>query len=128
MSKLRFLALWSVTLVALGTVSVPAFTVWGAAGAAATLSVGPLGPGSFVAVAPSRLLDTRRNLGGSGPVAAHGTVHLQVTGGVVPSNAAAVVLDVTAIAPSRSGYITAYPDLTTAPIASDLNFAAGQTI
>ena len=84
--------------------------------------------GAFVATAPTRLLDTRHNTGWPGPVAAHGTVDLVVTGGVVPSGVTAVILNVTVTAPAQPGNITVYPDLTTRPNASNLNFVAGQTI
>jgi hypothetical protein len=88
-------------------------------------------PGAFTALAPKRLLDTRIGVGAAkAAVAPGGTVHLQVTGGTtgVPTGAAAVVLNVTATAPTRSGVITAYPDGTTMPTASNLNYVAGQTV
>lgn len=88
----------------------------------------PSVPGTFRAIAPTRLLDTRHNTGSAGPVSAHGTVHLQVTGSVVPSGASAVVVNVTVTAPATAGNITVYPDLTTEPTASNLNFVSRQTI
>ena len=85
--------------------------------------------GTFVATAPTRLLDTRHNVGASGPIMSHGTVFLQVTspGGLVPTGASAVVLNVTVTAPTQPGNITVYPD-GPRPNASNLNFVAGQTI
>jgi len=57
-------------------------------------------------------------------------VHLQVLGrgGVPASGVSAVVLNVTVTAPSRAGFITAYPNGTARPTASNLNFVAGQTV
>ena len=88
----------------------------------------PAAPGAFKAVTPTRVLDTRHNTGSTGPVASGATVHLQITGGVVPSGASAVVVNVTVTQPTRAGNITVYPDLNSAPTSSNLNFVAGQTI
>ena len=87
-------------------------------------------PGGFTSLAPSRLLDTRTGLGGATTVAPGGTVYLQVTGrgGVPASGVSAVVLNVTATAPTKAGYVTTYRDGTTRPGVSSLNFAAGQTV
>lgn len=91
----------------------------------------PAAAGTFNALAPSRLLDSRFGNGYSGPVAgAGGTVPLQVTGrgGVPASGVSAVVLNVTVTNTKAAGFITAYPSGTTRPNASNLNFAAGDTI
>src|ERR1700722_3719171 len=89
----------------------------------------PTPAGTYVALSPARVLDTRVGTGGSaaGPM---GTVHLQVggVGGVPASGASSVVLNVTVTAPTRLGFITAYADGTTMPVASNLNFVAGQTV
>jgi hypothetical protein len=87
-------------------------------------------PGSFVALSPSRLLDTRVSSGGSGPVSAYGSVDLQVTGrgGVPSSGVDAVILNVTVVTPQASGYATVYPTGTAAPNASNLNFTPGQVV
>jgi hypothetical protein len=45
----------------------------------------------------------------------------------VPTDATAVVLNLTAVAPTRTDSITAYPDGTTAPGASALDADAGRT-
>ena len=84
--------------------------------------------GTYVPVAPARLLDTRTGSGGAAP-AANGTVHLQVLGrGSVPaSGVAAVALNVTVTSPARSGYIRVYADGTSRPTVSNLNFRAHQT-
>ncbi|WP_206665913.1 hypothetical protein, partial [Pedococcus bigeumensis] len=90
----------------------------------------PSAPGAYTPLNPARVLDTRTNLGGTGPVAAHGTVHLQVAGrgGVPASGVSAVVVNVTVTAAKSAGFLTVYPDGSTMPTASNLNFAAGQTI
>ena len=49
-------------------------------------------------------------------------------GGVPATGVSAVVLNVTAVDPSAAGYLTAYPQGMTAPTASNLNYAPGETI
>jgi alpha-tubulin suppressor-like RCC1 family protein len=86
--------------------------------------------GAFGSLPQPRLLDTRTGLGASKvAVAAGGTVALQVTGrGSVPaSGASAVVLNVMAASPTRSGYVTVYSAGANRPTASNLNFVAAQT-
>jgi hypothetical protein len=83
-------------------------------------------PGAFQSLPPHRQLDTRINVGATGPVAAHGTVALALAG-TVPAGAAAVVLNVTVTQPKAPGYITVYGD-GPRPLASNLDFAAGQTV
>ena len=43
----------------------------------------------------------------------------------VPSNANSVVLNITAVSPTGSGWVSAYPDNSTRPNASNLNLLAG---
>ena len=86
--------------------------------------------GALVPVAPSRILDTRDTTGGvTGPVPAEGTVAVQVTGrgGVPTTGVRAVVLNATVTAPAGLGYLTVFPSGAARPLASDLNFAAGET-
>ncbi|WP_431680034.1 N-acetylmuramoyl-L-alanine amidase [Kitasatospora sp. KL5] len=88
-------------------------------------------PSGYAPVTPTRLLDTRYGTGApKAKVGPGGTVGLQVTGGAtgVPANATAVILNVTAVAPSAGSFVTVYPDGQPRPIASNLNFTAGQTI
>lgn len=89
-------------------------------------------PGSFVALSPSRIIDTRSStkvgngLGGGSPLAF--TVSGQ--GGVPYSGATAVSLNVTVTgteAADYGGYVTVYP-CGDRPNASSLNFVNGQTI
>jgi hypothetical protein len=87
-------------------------------------------PEPFVGSTPARIMDTRSNLGASGPVAPGGTVSLAVIGqGGVPTTAvSAVVLNVTVTDTTAPGYLTVYPDGVATPLASNLNFVPGQTV
>ena len=74
---------------------------------------------------PTRILDTREGVAlGSGA-----SLDLGV-GGVagVPVDARAVVANVTVTQPTAGGYLTVYPTGTPTPLASNLNFLAGQTV
>jgi len=89
---------------------------------------GPLG--AFVPVAPARVLDTRDGTGGlGGPIAASGMVDVQVAGrgGVPASGARAVILNVTVTQPAAIGYVTVFPAGVARPLASDIDFVAGDT-
>jgi hypothetical protein len=89
--------------------------------------------GTYQAVSPFRLLDTRNGTGAPQQVVGpKGVVALQVTdrGGAsnVPAGASAVVLNVTETGATTGGYITAYPAGTTRPAAgSNINFPANRT-
>jgi hypothetical protein len=63
-------------------------------------------------------------------VAAHGTVHLAVSGrgGVPLAGVAAVVLNVTVTAPTACGSATVFPQGKTRPTPSHLHFIKGQTV
>ncbi len=88
--------------------------------------------GYFAPVAPARICDTRSGnttqckgmtLGGAG------TLGVQVTGnGGIPSGAAAVVANVTATGATAQSFLTVWPAGTARPLASDLNFTAGETV
>lgn len=88
------------------------------------------------ALQPQRLLETRSHAAtidgqheGGGPVSAGSVVELDVAGrGDVPDGASGVVLNATAIAPDRAGYVAIYPCGSQPPNASSLNFAAGGVI
>ena len=92
----------------------------------------PVAPGAVVGLTPFRLLDTRDGTGVSsaGAVAGGADVVLKVAGlgGVPASGASAVLLNVTVTAPTTAGHITVFPKGGTAPVTSNLNFSAGQTI
>src|ERR1035437_2520945 len=122
----RFLV--AVTVWAMGLAGVLGSVVLPAGSAAAE---GVSTPGGFTSLAPSRLLDTRDGTGApAAPVASGGTVALQVTGrgGVPASGVSAVVLNVTVVDPTGTGYVTAYADGATRPLASNLNFVAGASV
>jgi LPXTG-site transpeptidase (sortase) family protein len=81
---------------------------------------------------PSRIMDTRSNLGNTpaGRPRANSSVTMAVTGKVgIPDNATAVVMNVTVAGADGPGYVTVYPGGGAAPTASNVNTeAAGQTI
>jgi alpha-tubulin suppressor-like RCC1 family protein len=91
----------------------------------------PTVPGAYRALAPTRILDTRTTVGGlRGAVPAGRSIPVTVEGAAtIPTfGVSAVVMNVTVTEPSRPGNITAFPDGTARPTASNLNFVAGQTI
>jgi uncharacterized protein YkwD len=84
--------------------------------------------GAFVPVIPARILDTRDGTGGlPGALGTGGTVDIQITGrgGVPSSGARAVILNVTVTQPVAGGYLTIYPAGSARPLASDVNYLAG---
>ncbi len=66
---------------------------------------------------------------GEGRVAAKGQIEVQITGraNVPPTGVGAVIMNVTAINPSGVGFFTIHP-CGTRPVASSLNFAAGDIV
>ena len=87
------------------------------------------GAGRFQPTPPARLLDTRTHVTLS-TLAPHQTVTLPVAGhgGVPSSGAAAVALNLTVTNPSALGFLTAFPAGAALPVASNLNYTAGQTV
>ncbi|HWL41294.1 MAG TPA: hypothetical protein VNQ73_00020, partial [Ilumatobacter sp.] len=66
---------------------------------------------------------------GSGPDVGGQVLALQVGGRAdVPLDAAAVVLNVTAVGPAGPGYVTAFPCDQQRPLASNLNYAPGDVV
>jgi hypothetical protein len=91
-------------------------------------AVGSNPGGSYLALAPTRLLDTRSGLGAAqGPLAGKSQLTLVVAGqaGVPTTGVSAVALNVTAIAPITAGYLTVYQSGVARPSASNLDFHAG---
>ena len=83
--------------------------------------------GGFQGIAPQRLMDTRVPLGAR-RFASGGTANLTVVAaGAAPAGASAVVLNVTVTAPAGPGYLTVWPAGSGRPLASNLNYGAGQT-
>ena len=88
-------------------------------------------PGSYAAVTPARVVDTRTGLGGTHQaVPAQGELTFPVSGhaGVPATGVSAVMLNLTATQPGASGYLTTYPTGQARPTASTLNFTAGRTV
>ncbi len=86
----------------------------------------PSAPGTFSSVAPTRLLDTRKS---SGPVSGGRSVSFKVGGRLgIPTNASAVVLNLTATEAESYGFLTAYAAGSKKPNASSLNYTAGETV
>lgn len=87
--------------------------------------------GTYDALAPTRVLDTRSGLGApQARLGPGGTVSLQVTGrsGIPAGAVAAVVLNVTVTEPDSVSFLTAWPGATARPVASNLNYRPGQTV
>jgi hypothetical protein len=85
----------------------------------------------FRAVTPARALDTRIGTGGrTGPLSTASDLPVKVitVGGLPTNGALAVALNVTATQPSSGGFLTLYPSDGSRPLASNLNFVAGQTV
>ena len=79
----------------------------------------------YGALDPSRLLDSR---GSANPGAGMTTVVPVLNRGGVPGDAVAVVLNVTSTGSLAAGFVTVFPCGSPRPDASNLNFAAGQTV
>jgi hypothetical protein len=115
-------------------------SVLSAAPASASIPIpeGVAGGTLYQPVVPTRIADTRVNSGyqgAGGTLTAGRILQVQVTGigsvsagDLVPLGAFAVVVNITAVNPTSSGYLTAYAGGQTLPFASTVNFLAGQTI
>ena len=90
-------------------------------------------PASIGALAPVRLMDTRAGFAtidgtasAVGRITAGQTYELPAAGrGGIPTDAAAVALNLTAVSPTDEGYITAWPCGVPRPGTSNLNVSAG---
>ena len=82
----------------------------------------------FSALPPDRLVDTRNAIGApKGKVQPAAPLRLKVGGvGPVPAGVSAVSLNVTVTEPAAQGYITVWPCASPMPVASNVNYAAGQ--
>lgn len=103
-------------------------------------------PMPYTALSPTRVCDTRPNnpsqlsgtaaqcdgAGNTGTTMAPGSTLTIDVGGVpqfnVPANAGAVVLNVTVVYPTSSGFLTAFPAGQSVPLAANINFQAGQVV
>ena len=84
---------------------------------------------SLVTVEPTRVFDTRSDIGLSGVFEAGVSRKLTITGGVVPVGATGVLMNVTAVRPTGAGFLSVRPgDATGAPSTSNLNVAPGDVV
>ena len=86
--------------------------------------------GSYVALSPTRVLDTRIGLGAPrAAVAARGTLAVGLAGvaGMPSTGVSAVVANLAVTAPGAGGYVTVYPAGQARPTTSNVNFAAGES-
>lgn len=88
-------------------------------------------------IPPARLMDSRvgqttvdSRFGGGGPIRQATTYNLVIAGrgGVPTADLGAVALNVTVTNPTAGGFLTIYPQGAARPLASNVNFAVGQTI
>lgn len=98
-----------------------------------TVTKAPAAPPAtrFVALTPTRILDTQTGLAvRRARVPAHATVTFPVDGraGVPASRVASVVLDVSAVAPSRAGSLTVFAAGRARPPDAAIDFAAGRSM
>lgn len=80
---------------------------------------------SFHTLAPCRLVDTRA---GQAPALVAGATRTFVVGGgcAVPVSARAVSVNATIVSPTEAGYLTLHPGGSPRPLASSINYTAGQ--
>ena len=84
----------------------------------------------YTGTASARMLDTRNGTGApTAPIGPGGTLALTVTGlDGVPTDATAVVLNVTVAGPTAGGYLTVFPDGQSRPGTSNIDFSACETL
>jgi hypothetical protein len=93
-------------------------------------------PPMYIPLIPARLADSRSSSGtvdgtngGGGTVPAGQVLEVLVAGrGGVPNNAGAAALNTTIVAPADAGFATVFPCGGDPPVASNLNFGAGETL
>ncbi len=87
------------------------------------------GTGHLVPITPTRVLDTRENLGASvGKPKAKSVTSFRLPVSVVPADATAIAINLTGVAPAGPGFATAWATGYSQPAVSNLNFAyAGET-
>jgi hypothetical protein len=81
-------------------------------------------------VVPSRILDTRSAPSGTTKLGPASTLALQITGkgGIPTTGVSAVVVNITATEATGESFLTVWPAGGAMPVASNLNFVAGQTV
>ena len=97
---------------------------------ATAASATPPASGTTVMVNPSRIADSRPGGSAFDTFPAYRANDFQVAGrgGVPLTGVAAVILNVTAVDPSTSGYLTVWTWGTPQPDTSNVNFTAGQNV
>lgn len=109
----------------------------GAAAAAVTVRAGSAGAspvampapgGSYVALTPARILDTRTGLGAPRGATQQLTVSTAGVAGVPTSGVSAVAVNLAVTAPTRSGFLVGYAAGSTRPRASNANYVTNQTV
>jgi hypothetical protein len=86
--------------------------------------------GTYTPLTPARVLDTREGIGGfAGAIPGGTSVDVQITGqgGVPSAGVSAVILNATVTQTAGAGHLTISPTGSPMPLASDLNYAAGDT-
>ena len=86
--------------------------------------------GTYTPLTPARVLDTREGIGGfAGAIPGGTSVDVQITGrgGVPSTGVSAVILNATVTQTAGPGHLTISPTGSPMPLASDLNYAAGDT-
>ncbi len=96
---------------------------------------GSINGSRFNALVPERILDTRFSQGSCTPspcamLGPKSSLNLQVTGilGSAPAGASGAIMNVTVAAPSSSSFLTLYPEDSTMPVASNLNWVQNQIV
>jgi hypothetical protein len=87
--------------------------------------------GSYTALTPARILDTRDGTGSAGgKIQPNSSIDVQAAGhgGVPTTGVSAVVVNLTVTAPTKASYLTAWPTGTAQPVVSNLNYGPDQTI
>ena len=84
----------------------------------------------YVALTPSRVLDTRDGTGAPQATVGQAPLTLSLAGrnGIPSDGATGVLLNVTAVRPTADTYLTVYPSGGDRPLAANLNAVAGQVV
>ncbi len=88
----------------------------------------PSAAGAVVPVSPTRLVDTRKGLGASGPVPGKTGIVVTVSGQSVPTGTQGLFINLTVTEARTAGWLAAYPTQASLPLVSNLNFVGGQTV
>ena len=115
-----------------GFVDVSVETALGASSAQGTDGFVYLDPAAYHPLQPARIEDTRPGSGLPGSGAAPGPggvldVQAAGAGGVPQTGATAVLVNLTVVGPTAPGYVVAYPAGVATPLASTVDFQAGDT-